>query len=403
MPNHLPFSQALRSSQKILSLMSAFDQSTNLSSFLAQLGLSDVEKALSAEGIDLESLKECNQDDLKELGLNMGQRKTILREIGKLSQPAVIAEPVSAQPVSEKVLERQSSGGAPSTYFSTPAPPVSSPAPVPAADKYAGVPDNVPTKIRLLPAKNVPAFMGAVLGNVKVMLTIDPRGSGKELMQKVAEQCENRILNEIKEECCTPSDMSIDGLWLAIKDVTAVKATAFYTTDGFHINNDDILADLFKGEIVQHAVIWVNVEVKIDYEWAEWSISGDAEKDKVGFLGNVLDTTDGWGTRKFTFTGCVKDNRTPTLSWQSSTGGVKTYVVSNAFNISGGNMCKFIFSGKGNGEDKRDHIHLQGGKAITLAGHFAIHERAIAYVTEQEKLAEEIRKQSNGTYSKLQL
>ncbi|GMH62437.1 hypothetical protein TrRE_jg1459, partial [Triparma retinervis] len=322
--------------------MSAFNQFSDLSSFLAQLGLSDVEKSLAAEGIDLESLKECTQDDLKELGLNMGQRKTIMREIGKLSQPAaVVAQPVPILEAPQQVLQRQQSGGAEpakSTYFSTPAPPISS-APAPAVDKYAGLPDNVPAKIRLLPAKNVPAFMGAILGKVKVMLTIDPRGCGKDLMQKVAEHCENRVLSEIKEECKTPGDISLDGLWLAIADVTAVKATAFFTTDGFHINNDDVLADLFKGEIVQSAVIWVNVEVKIDYEWKDWSIKGGAEKDKVGFLANsLLETTDGWGTRAFTFTGNVSANRTPTLSWASETGGIKTYQVKNAFLVSGQDM-----------------------------------------------------------------
>jgi len=79
-----PKSKAVGKATPVASPVAPSAQLVNLNEFLANIGQSDVEKMLTDEGLDLISLKDCTSDDLKEIGLKMGQRKTILREVAKL-------------------------------------------------------------------------------------------------------------------------------------------------------------------------------------------------------------------------------------------------------------------------------------------------------------------------------
>jgi hypothetical protein len=56
-------------------------QPTSVAGFLEAAGCLDKKDAFDAEGVDMETLMALNNDDLKDLGLNMGQRKKLLLAI----------------------------------------------------------------------------------------------------------------------------------------------------------------------------------------------------------------------------------------------------------------------------------------------------------------------------------
>jgi hypothetical protein len=56
-------------------------QPTSVAGFLEAAGCLDKRDAFDAEGVDMVAMMALTNDDLKELGLNMGQRKKLLHVI----------------------------------------------------------------------------------------------------------------------------------------------------------------------------------------------------------------------------------------------------------------------------------------------------------------------------------
>jgi hypothetical protein len=188
---------------------------------------------------------------------------------------------------------------------------------------YARAPEAVRVKLTLVPALGTPSFVSRILGSTKLMITVDPMESGASLIGKVSEMCKGRAVSQIYDALEDEPDLK-----LIVESFRSIEPKAYFTPDGFHINDTDRIADLFLAEINSPAGIHVKVEVKADIVLKDYSREGTLRKNGHGFGGEL------WAVRTFNFRGVLFPSGADRslqgkLSWNSELrNGEKCYTVS---------------------------------------------------------------------------
>lgn len=341
------------------------------------------------------ALKECSNDELEDIGLNMGQRKRIMKEVTKLKTTVEASEAPPPPPTSSKSPLSKQVPVAPVDGTEDPQNRGEEVDGVEVVDtdeavddkELMEIEDDIPAKINFIPSKTLAPFLKEYFTEDKERcvqtLMVKPRGNGKDLLMLVTAKF-NKQVEKVRADCATPSDVHVDGMWLLIEEVTGATLTSVSTKDGLHISDEDIIYDLFpprvfKGKIeADNTPISFNVEFNIEFKLQDYNFTSTLEKDNVGFLGMS------WENKTFTFTADLDANTDPKLSWNSDSGGRKVYTVTDAKTYNNrGNESGFWFSTSERGE-KRTNINVRGQHAHKMAGYFALHQRAVNLITRTE-------------------
>jgi hypothetical protein len=96
-------------------------------------------------------------------------------------------------------------------------------------------------------------------------------------MNKVAAMCAGRAMTQIHDEIEDEPNLK-----LVVERLNSITPHAYFTPDGFQINDDDIVQDLFRAEIGSPQGIVVRVEVNLDMSLRDYSVEGSMHKYESG-------------------------------------------------------------------------------------------------------------------------